>query len=148
MTLWLQDFYWDFLQLNDFYNNKLALRGAKETTGPQASFLFNGDEDKVDKMELGCTDNNSKNGNKKQITPITGQTYSRKIEYMMLSILSGIGQSVHKMSNDFRLLQLLSSFGEIEKPFESKQVGSSAMAYKRNPMVVNVRIVYHVIYKD
>ena len=109
--------------------NRLELRGVKGTTGTQASFmdLFDGDEEKVKKLEKLVV---GKMGYKK-VCPVTGQTYSRKFDYLVLSTLSQIAQSAYKFSNDIRLLQ---HEKEIEEPFERSQIGSSAMAYKRNPM--------------
>ena len=128
MTLWLQDFLFDFHSLQEMITN-LPFRGAKGTTGTQASFLelFNGDHEKVRKMDRRVTE---LMGFKKTI-PVSGQTYTRKVDYQVLSILSGIAQSAHKMSVDMRLLMNLK---EVEEPWLEKQVGSSAMAYKRNPM--------------
>lgn len=127
-SLWLQDFYFDFLECERLIEN-LPLLGVKGTTGTQASFveLFDGDIDKVKKLDQMVVEGL---GFKKAVA-VSGQTYTRKIDFMVLSVLSGIGQSVHKMTNDIRLLQHLK---EIEEPFETKQIGSSAMAYKRNPM--------------
>jgi len=127
-TLWLQDFYFDYLECERLIRD-LPLLGVKGTTGTQASFveLFDGDMEKVKKLDEMVV----RNLGFERAVPVSGQTYTRKIDYMVLSILSGIGQSVHKMTNDIRLLQHLK---EIEEPFESKQIGSSAMAYKRNPM--------------
>ncbi len=127
-SLWLQDFYFDFLECERLIEN-LPLLGVKGTTGTQASFveLFDGDLDKVKKLDQMVVEGL---GFKKAVA-VSGQTYTRKIDFMVLSVLSGIGQSVHKMTNDIRLLQHLK---EIEEPFETKQIGSSAMAYKRNPM--------------
>ena len=127
-TLWMMDFLMDFEDVNDLLK-KMMLRGVKGTTGTQASFLnlFEGDHSKVITLEKLVA---QKMGFDKTF-PVTGQTYSRKLDYKVLSTLSGIGQSAHKMTNDIRLLQHLK---EIEEPFESKQIGSSAMAYKRNPM--------------
>ena len=127
-TLWAQDFVMDFEEIN-YRIKKLKLRGVKGTTGTQASYmnLFNDDEDKVKELEkkvitsLGFKD----------AVQVTGQTYTRKIDYQVLQSLSSLAQSAHKMTNDIRLLQNLK---ELEEPFESTQVGSSAMAYKRNPM--------------
>ena len=118
----------DFEEIN-YRIKKLKLRGVKGTTGTQASYmnLFNDDEDKVKELEkkvitsLGFKD----------AVQVTGQTYTRKIDYQVLQSLSSLAQSAHKMTNDIRLLQNLK---ELEEPFESTQVGSSAMAYKRNPM--------------
>jgi adenylosuccinate lyase len=127
-TLWLYDVLMDFENLQHQLG-RIKFRGTKGTTGTQASFLklFDGDHQKVDELDrkvaeiMGFTDS----------IPVTGQTYTRKIDFEVLSVLSGIGQSLHKMTNDLRLLQHLK---EIEEPFEVNQVGSSAMAYKRNPM--------------
>lgn len=127
-TLWLQDLLFDLDELT-FVIDSLKLLGCKGTTGTQASFLslFHGDHDKVvmlDKMiaeKMGFSDSYM----------VSGQTYSRKIDSRVLNSLSSIAQSAHKFSNDIRLLQHLK---EIEEPFEKTQIGSSAMAYKRNPM--------------
>ncbi len=126
--LWLQDLLLDYHDL-EHRLKELPLRGVKGTTGTQASFmkLFNGDESKIDKLENIVTE---KMGFPNAL-PVTGQTYSRKIDYQILSILSGIAQSASKFANDMRLLMHLK---ELEEPFENKQVGSSAMPYKRNPM--------------
>lgn len=127
-TLWLMDL---LLDLEDIENviSKMMFRGAKGTTGTQASYLklFDGDHEKVK-----CLDEliAKKLGFEKSF-PVCGQTYSRKLDYKVLSVLSGIAQSLHKMTNDIRLLQHLK---EVEEPFEKNQIGSSAMAYKRNPM--------------
>ena len=112
-----------------YRKNKIYLRGVKGTTGTQASFLelFNHDHDKVKELDEKVCE---KMGFKKSY-PVTGQTYSRKVDSYVLSSLSSIAQSLHKMTNDIRLLQHLK---ELEEPFESTQIGSSAMAYKRNPM--------------
>ncbi|MDD2263126.1 MAG: lyase family protein, partial [Clostridia bacterium] len=126
--LWIQDFCMDVDEL-EFVVDTLMMRGVKGTTGTQASFmsLFNDDESKVDELErLVCEDF----GFDKAFN-ITGQTYSRKTDSRVLKSLSSIAQSAHKMGTDIRLLQGLK---EIEEPFETNQVGSSAMAYKRNPM--------------
>lgn len=127
-TLWMMDFLMDLEDIDDLLN-KMMLRGVKGTTGTQASFLnlFEGDHNKVIALEKLVA---KKIGFIKTF-PVTGQTYSRKLDYKVLSTLSGIAQSAHKMTNDIRLLQHLK---EIEEPFESTQIGSSAMAYKRNPM--------------
>ena len=127
-TLWLQDLVIDYNNLANLQSS-FKLRGVKGTTGTQASFmeLFDGDEEKVKELEkrvvkkLGCD----------KAFGVTGQTYPRKIDYNVLSMLSQIAQSAYKFSNDLRLLQ---NMKEIEEPFEKSQVGSSAMAYKRNPM--------------
>ena len=126
--LWIQDFIFDLESLEDFLQRR-RLRGVKGTTGTQASFLelFDGDYEKVkllDKMvakKMGYDD----------VFAVTGQTYSRKLDSQLVNILAGIAQSATKFSNDIRLLQHLK---EIEEPFEKNQIGSSAMAYKRNPM--------------
>ncbi|HPF18933.1 MAG TPA: adenylosuccinate lyase [Bacillota bacterium] len=127
-ALWLQDFYLDFLEI-DRLEHTLPMRGAKGTTGTQASFLelFEGDREKVKKLDEAVCE---KMGFRRSI-PLAGQTYTRKLDFFILSALSGIGQSVSKMTNDLRLLAHLK---EIDEPFEAAQVGSSAMAYKRNPM--------------
>ncbi|WP_315114817.1 adenylosuccinate lyase [uncultured Clostridium sp.] len=127
-SLWIQDLIMDVEHLN-FIINSLKFRGVKGTTGTQASFmeLFDGDEDKVKKLDFMVTE---KIGFDKPFY-VTGQTYPRKVDSYILDILSQIAQSSYKFSNDIRLLQ---SMKEIEEPFEEKQVGSSAMAYKRNPM--------------
>ena len=127
-TLWMLDLLIDYNEIDNLINN-LKLRGVKGTTGTQASFLelFNGNHDKVKKLDkLVCT----KLGFEKSI-PVSGQTYTRKIDTLVVNSLSNIGQSLHKMTNDLRMLQHLK---EIEEPFEKNQIGSSAMAYKRNPM--------------
>lgn len=127
-TLWIQDFYYDYLDVC-FMIDGIPLLGVKGTTGTQASFmsLFDGDNEKVEELESLVIE---KMGFDK-VVPVSGQTYTRKIDYKVLSILSGIAQSAIKMTNDIRLLQNLK---EVEEPFEDKQIGSSAMAYKRNPM--------------
>ena len=127
-TLWIQDL---ILDLDDviYRKDNLRLRGAKGTTGTQASFmaLFDNNDEKVKMIDdLIC----NKMGFEKSFA-VTGQTYTRKVDYQVLSSLSQIAQSLHKMTNDIRLLQ---SLKEIEEPFEKTQIGSSAMAYKRNPM--------------
>ena len=127
-ALWIQDLMMDIENLNYALSN-LKLLGCKGTTGTQASFLalFNGDHQKVKELEIKITE---KMGFEK-CYPVSGQTYSRKVDTRVLNILAGIAASAHKMSNDIRLLQHLK---EIEEPFEKSQIGSSAMAYKRNPM--------------
>ncbi|MBB6216543.1 adenylosuccinate lyase [Anaerosolibacter carboniphilus] len=127
-TLWLMDFLMDYEDL-EYVLSTISLRGVKGTTGTQASFLslFDGDHQKVKELDKLVTE---KMGYQK-IFPVTGQTYSRKLDYRILSVLSSIAQSAHKMTNDLRLLQHLK---EVEEPFETNQIGSSAMAYKRNPM--------------
>lgn len=127
-SLWLQDLYIDYEQINHVIN-MVKLRGVKGTTGTQASFmsLFDNDGEKVKKLEEIVV---KKMGFKKAFE-LTGQTYTRKVDYSVLSALSGIAQSLHKATNDIRILQ---SQKEIEEPFEKSQIGSSAMAYKRNPM--------------
>ncbi len=127
-TLWLQDFVMDLQDL-DYVLSTMRLLGCKGTTGTQASFLelFDGDERKVDQLDPKIA---QKMGFR-SCYGVSGQTYSRKVDSRVLNVLSGIAQSAHKMSNDIRLLQHLK---EIEEPFEKTQIGSSAMAYKRNPM--------------
>ncbi|MCL1971312.1 MAG: adenylosuccinate lyase [Candidatus Bathyarchaeota archaeon] len=127
-TLWLQDLLFDLDHL-EFTQNNLKLLGCKGTTGTGASFLslFNGDHDKVVALEQKIAEKMGFN----QVYSVSGQTYSRKIDYYTLSVLSGIAQSAYKFSNDIRLLSHLK---EVDEPFETSQVGSSAMAYKRNPM--------------
>lgn len=126
--LWLLDLTMDFTAIASFLAD-LPFRGVKGTTGTQASFLklFNGDHAKVCKLDAMVA---SRMGFQK-VLPVTGQTYTRKIDANAAAILSGLAQSLHKMANDIRLLQNLK---EIEEPFEKSQIGSSAMAYKRNPM--------------
>ncbi|MGN0824344.1 MAG: adenylosuccinate lyase [Candidatus Coproplasma sp.] len=127
-TLWLQDLEMDYNNLVNL-ENSFKLRGVKGTTGTQASFmeLFNGDEEKVKQLEKKVV---AKLGYDK-VYGVTGQTYSRKFDYNVLCVLSQIAQSAYKFSNDIRILQ---NMKEIEEPFEKSQIGSSAMAYKRNPM--------------
>ena len=127
-TLWLQDLEMDYQNLMHAKEN-IRLRGVKGTTGTQASFmeLFGGDEAKVKELEKRVV---AKMGYDK-VYGVTGQTYPRKLDYNVLCILSQIAQSAYKFSNDIRILQ---NMKEIEEPFEKKQIGSSAMAYKRNPM--------------
>lgn len=127
-TLYLQDFMLD-LQRLEFEMQNLLFRGVKGTTGTQASFLsiFNGDHEKVKALEKRVCE---KMGFSKVVN-VSGQTYTRKIDYYVVSVLSGIAQSAYKFAVDIRLLANLK---EIEEPFEANQVGSSAMAYKRNPM--------------
>ncbi|MBP5152862.1 MAG: adenylosuccinate lyase, partial [Lachnospiraceae bacterium] len=127
-TLWTQEFMMDLEDL-DYVLSTLKLLGSKGTTGTQASFLelFEGDEEKIDKIDPMIAE---KMGFK-ACYPVSGQTYSRKVDTRVLNILAGIAASAHKMSNDIRLLQHLK---EVEEPFEKSQIGSSAMAYKRNPM--------------
>ncbi|NLM10024.1 MAG: adenylosuccinate lyase [Clostridiaceae bacterium] len=126
--LWIQELLFDLDELN-FVTENLYILGNKGTTGTQASFLklFNGDHEKVKKLERLIAE---KVGISKVI-PVSGQTYTRKQDSRILNVLSSIAQSAYKFSNDLRLLQHLK---EIEEPFEKKQIGSSAMAYKRNPM--------------
>ncbi len=127
-TLWIQDLTFDLAAL-DFQIDNLKLRGSKGTTGTQASFmeLFDGDHDKVKRLDSLIAEKMGFSG----CYPVSGQTYSRKIDFNILAVLSGIAQSAAKFSNDIRLLSHLKEFDE---PFESGQIGSSAMAYKRNPM--------------
>lgn len=126
--LWLQDLLCDYDDLTRLKQN-VKLRGLKGTTGTQASFyeLFNGDDKKVKQLENLVV----KKIGYKNAFAVTGQTYPRKFDYKVLSLLSQISQSAYKFANDLRILQ---SFKEMEEPFEKNQVGSSAMAYKRNPM--------------
>lgn len=126
--LWMMDLLLDFEALQHM-SDKLMLRGVKGTTGTQASFmsLFDNDSDKVRELDRRVTE---KMGFKASF-PVTGQTYSRKQDTQVMGVLCGIAESLHKMTNDLRLLQHLK---EIEEPFEKQQIGSSAMAYKRNPM--------------
>lgn len=127
-SLWIHELLLDYENL-EFVISKKKLLGSKGTTGTQASFveLFEGDTEKVKKLDkriaeiMGYTD----------VYPVSGQTYSRKIDSQILNVLSGIAQSAYKFANDIRLLQHLK---EIEEPFAKNQIGSSAMAYKRNPM--------------
>lgn len=127
-TLWMQDLVLDLQDL-DYRITSLPLRGVKGTTGTQASFLrlFHGDDAKVRELDRLVT---TKMGFSASI-PVSGQTYSRKLDAGVLGVLAGIASSAAKFASDMRLLQ---SFGEIEEPFETEQIGSSAMAYKRNPM--------------
>jgi adenylosuccinate lyase len=127
-TLWMQDLVLDHREIGHRLAT-LPLRGVKGTTGTQASFLelFDGDHERVKELErrvmhkLGFT----------QVLPVTGQTYTRKLDAQVLAVVAGIAASAAKFASDVRMLQ---AFGEIEEPFEPEQVGSSAMAYKRNPM--------------
>ena len=132
-TLWTQEFLMDLEDL-EYVMGTLKLLGSKGTTGTQASFLelFEGDQETIDKIDPMIAE---KMGFK-NCYPVSGQTYSRKVDTRVLNILAGIAASAHKMSNDIRLLQHLK---EVEEPFEKSQIGSSAMAYKRNPMII-VRI--------
>ena len=127
-TLWTQEFLMDLEDL-EYVQSTLKLLGSKGTTGTQASFLelFDGDQETIDKIDPMIAE---KMGFK-ACYPVSGQTYSRKVDTRVLNVLAGIAASAHKMSNDIRLLQHLK---EVEEPFEKKQIGSSAMAYKRNPM--------------
>lgn len=127
-TLWLQELYLDLDEIQHLLAQK-RLRGAKGTTGTQATFLtlFDGDYDKVKELDRRI----AKKLGYEDVFPVTGQTYSRKIDSKILNALSQVAQSAYKFSNDIRLLQHLK---EVEEPFEKNQIGSSAMAYKRNPM--------------
>ena len=127
-TLWTQEFLMDLEDL-EYVLGTMKLLGSKGTTGTQASFLelFDGDQETIDKIDPMIAE---KMGFK-SCYPVSGQTYSRKVDTRVLNILAGIAASAHKMSNDIRLLQHLK---EVEEPFEKSQIGSSAMAYKRNPM--------------
>ena len=127
-TLWTQEFLMDLGDL-EYVLSTMKLLGSKGTTGTQASFLelFDGDQETIDKIDPMIAE---KMGFR-SCYPVSGQTYSRKVDTRVLNILAGIAASAHKMSNDIRLLQHLK---EVEEPFEKSQIGSSAMAYKRNPM--------------
>lgn len=127
-TLWLYDLVMDYEDITLFIDT-MKLRGVKGTTGTQASYLnlFAGDDDKVKDLDVLV----AKKMGFSATMPVTGQTYSRKIDAKILSLLSGVAVSLHKCTNDIRILQ---SLKELEEPFEDKQIGSSAMAYKRNPM--------------
>ena len=127
-TLWMQDLVLDLSDL-DYRIAHLPLRGVKGTTGTQASFLqlFEGDHAKVRQLDRLVT---AKTGLAESL-PVTGQTYTRKLDAGVLSVVAGIAASAAKFASDLRMLQ---AFGEIEEPFEKEQIGSSAMAYKRNPM--------------
>lgn len=126
--LWMQDLAMDLEDLIHFVE-RIPFLGVKGTTGTQASFLslFEGNHDRVKELDLAVT----KKMGFGRLLPVAGQTYPRKIDAQALAALSGLAQSLHKLANDIRLLQHLK---EIEEPFESTQIGSSAMAYKRNPM--------------
>lgn len=127
-SLWLHEFYLDYEELSHRIDT-LALLGSKGTTGTQASFveLFDGNLEKVKAVEASI----AKQVGLEKVVPVSGQTYSRKVDYQVLSVLSGLAQSAMKFGNDLRLL---ASFKEMEEPFEKSQIGSSAMPYKRNPM--------------
>lgn len=127
-TLWIQEFEMDLEDL-DYVLGSLKLLGSKGTTGTQASFLelFDGDQEKVDQVDPKIAEKMGFDA----CYPVSGQTYSRKVDTRVLNVLAGIAASAHKFSNDIRLLQHLK---EVEEPFEKNQIGSSAMAYKRNPM--------------
>jgi adenylosuccinate lyase len=127
-TLWLQDFLLDIQEM-DFRLETLRFRGAKGTTGTQASFLelFEGDHDKVDALDLAV----ARRMGFTESYGVTGQTYTRKIDAQILGTLAGVASSASKMGNDLRLL---ANVREVEEPFEEEQIGSSAMPYKRNPM--------------
>ncbi len=128
-TLWIQDLVMDLEKLDFTIDSTLRFRGVKGTTGTQASFmeLFDGDEEKVKELDKKVTE---KLGFSKEFM-VTGQTYTRKVDSVVLNMLSEIAQSAYKFSNDLRLLQ---NMKEVEEPFGKNQIGSSAMAYKRNPM--------------
>lgn len=127
-TLWMQEFMMDLEDLN-YVRSTLKLLGSKGTTGTQASFLelFDGDQETIDKIDPMIAEKMGFEA----CYPVSGQTYSRKVDTRVLNVLAGIAASAHKFSNDIRLLQHLK---EVEEPFEKSQIGSSAMAYKRNPM--------------
>ena len=127
-TLWLNELVMDLEDL-DYVLSTMKLLGCKGTTGTQASFLelFNGDQDKIRQIDGKIAEKMGFDA----CVPVSGQTYSRKVDTRVLNVLAGIAASAHKFSNDIRLLQHLK---EVEEPFEKSQIGSSAMAYKRNPM--------------
>ncbi len=127
-TLWLNELVMDLEDL-DYVLSTMKLLGCKGTTGTQASFLelFNGDQDKIRQIDGKIAEKMGFD----ECVPVSGQTYSRKVDTRVLNVLAGIAASAHKFSNDIRLLQHLK---EVEEPFEKSQIGSSAMAYKRNPM--------------
>ncbi len=127
-TLWLQDLWLDLQEVDHVLANK-RLRGAKGTTGTQATFLnlFEGDYEKVKLLDKTIAEKLGYDST----YPVTGQTYTRKVDSLIINVLGQIAQSAYKFSNDIRILQHLK---EIEEPFEKSQIGSSAMAYKRNPM--------------
>ena len=127
-TLWMQEFCLDLEDL-DYVLGSMKRLGSKGTTGTQASFLelFDGDQETIDKIDPMI----AKKMGFKECYPVSGQTYSRKVDTRVINVLAGIAASAHKFSNDIRLLQHLK---EVEEPFEKTQIGSSAMAYKRNPM--------------
>ncbi|MCI8652426.1 MAG: adenylosuccinate lyase [Angelakisella sp.] len=127
-TLWLNELEGDLEEVEHRLST-LALLGSKGTTGTQASFveLFEGDEEKIKAVEASI----ARQMGFERVVPVSGQTYSRKVDYYVCSTLAGIAQSASKLSNDLRLLQ---NFKEMEEPFETQQIGSSAMPYKRNPM--------------
>lgn len=127
-TLWIQDFVMDLEDL-EYVLDSIKLLGSKGTTGTQASFLelFDGDHEKCKELDRKIAEKMGFSG----CYAVSGQTYSRKVDSRVLNVLSSIAQSAHKFSNDIRLLQHMK---EIEEPFEKHQIGSSAMAYKRNPM--------------
>lgn len=127
-TLWMNELLMDLDEV-EYRINSLALLGSKGTTGTQASFmeLFEGDTDKVKKLEELIAEEMGFD----KVVPVSGQTYSRKVDSQIVSTLSGIAQSAMKFANDMRILQ---NFKEMEEPFEKNQIGSSAMPYKRNPM--------------
>ena len=139
-TLWCQEFIMDLEDL-DYVLGSLKLLGSKGTTGTQASFqeLFDGDQETIDKIDPMIA---QKMGFK-ECYAVSGQTYSRKVDTRVANILAGIAASAHKMSNDIRLLQHLK---EVEEPFEKSQIGSSAMAYKRNPMRSEIQCVVNVLH--
>ncbi len=127
-TLWMNEFMIDLEDL-EYVRSSLKLLGSKGTTGTQASFLelFDGDQETVDKIDPMI----ARKMGFESCYPVSGQTYSRKVDTRVMNVVAGIAASAHKMSNDIRLLQHLK---EVEEPFEKSQIGSSAMAYKRNPM--------------
>lgn len=127
-TLWMNELLMDLEDL-EYQMGNLKLLGQKGTTGTQASFmeLFHGDEEKIEKLEQMIAEEMGF----KECVPVSGQTYSRKVDSRIVNVLGGIAQSCSKFSNDLRIL---ANFKEMEEPFEKNQIGSSAMPYKRNPM--------------
>ena len=135
-TLWLNELLSDFEEIEHRIST-LAMLGNKGTTGTQASFmeLFDGDSEKVTALEKSI----AKDFEFDKVVPVSGQTYSRKVDFNVLAVLSGIAQSASKFANDMRILQ---SFKEMEEPFEKNQIGSSAMPYKRNPMRCELSLIH------
>ena len=129
-TLWMNELLYDLDEI-DYRIKNLKLLGSKGTTGTQASFveLFEGDREKIRLLDQYICEDMGFDG----VVPVSGQTYSRKIDAAVLATLSGVAQSASKFSNDLRILQ---NFKEMEEPFEKNQIGSSAMPYKRNPCLL------------